>query len=131
MSVTHELKPLDMQIESLAQWLHDEVEWPEFDFPNHSWPDHPDDDGKRGNAYLRIVPRSSADQFREIARRILSALSTPTSAQERIEELENGGRALVRQLNAVIHRLNGQAYSSTLSELNAFRAALRDGGDSK
>ncbi|WP_287122690.1 hypothetical protein, partial [Mesorhizobium sp.] len=34
------------------------------------------------------------------------------------------GAALVLQLRAVMHRLDGQAYSSTLSALNYFEAAL-------
>ena len=37
----------------------------------------------------------------------------------------NAGEALSRQLRAVIDRLNGQAYSSTLSALNYFDAARR------
>lgn len=37
----------------------------------------------------------------------------------------NAGEALSRQLHAVIDRLNGQAYSSTLSALNYFDAARR------
>lgn len=39
-------------------------------------------------------------------------------------ELREAGEALATQLAAVIDRLDGQAYSSTLSALNAFRAAL-------
>ncbi|MCC0052129.1 MAG: hypothetical protein H6881_09650 [Rhodobiaceae bacterium] len=69
------VKIADKEIEGLAQFLHDECEWPEWDFPAHSWPDHPDDDGKRGNGYLKIIPRSAADEFRELSRRILSALT--------------------------------------------------------
>ena len=76
--------------EFLAQYLHDECEWPEFDFPQHSWPDHPDDDGKRGDGYLKIVPKSSADEFRSLAQRILSALHSPAHSGEREAlELEN------------------------------------------
>lgn len=57
-------------MESLAQFLHDEVEWPEFDYPDRSWPEHEGDTGQRGDGWLKIVPPDVCEQFRDIARRL-------------------------------------------------------------
>lgn len=54
----------------------------------------------------------------ELIHALNDALSQPQG------ELREAGEALATQLAAVIDRLDGQAYSSTLSALNAFRAAL-------
>lgn len=68
------------RVERLAQWLHDEVDYPDPDFPNYSWPDHPDDTGQRGDGWLKIVPKDVQEQFRDIARRLAcSALLPPAS----------------------------------------------------
>jgi len=49
-------------------------------------------------------------------------------------ELVSEGAALVHHLGAIIYYLDGQAYSSTLSQMNAFKAvlskALGEGQDS-
>jgi hypothetical protein len=80
------VKPLEDRIEDLARWIHSEVEWPEYDFHDHSWPDHPRDDGKRGDGYLKIIPRSSADQFREIAARIIASFASPVAQATDVPE---------------------------------------------
>lgn len=49
---------------------------------------------------------------------------TPRQLAEQRDELLASGGSLARQLSAIIRYLDGQAYSSTLSALNAFRAAI-------
>lgn len=60
-------------VEWLAQWLHDEVEWPNPDFPCDNWPEHPDDTGQSVDGHLNIIPADTQEQFRTIARRLLTA----------------------------------------------------------
>lgn len=54
----------------------------------------------------------------------LDAVSGEPASSPAGGDVREAGRALVRQLRAIMCHLNGQAYSSTLSALNAFDAAL-------
>lgn len=67
-------------VEDLAQWLHDEVEWPEYIFPNHTWPLHDKDTGRRDDAFVRLVPMDVVHEFRDIAKRLLSRHPAPLDA---------------------------------------------------
>jgi hypothetical protein len=74
-----------------------------------------DDDAEWG-MYLLIAKalhaeRKSRDEERDRLR-------------EENESLRERGQAFANQVRHVVRYLNGQAYSSTLSELNAFDAAL-------
>ena len=69
---------LDPKIEALAQWLHDEVDYPDPDFPNHSWPEHPDDTGQRCDGWLKIIPKNVQEQFRDIAKRLHHHFTAPS-----------------------------------------------------
>ncbi|MCX7322200.1 MAG: hypothetical protein NT113_22910 [Hyphomicrobiales bacterium] len=60
---------------------------------------------------LAAVPRSAA------------IVAAPTTSPEP-DAVRASGKALVRQLRSTMHRLDGQAYSSLLSQLNEFDAAL-------
>jgi hypothetical protein len=71
-------------VEAIATWLHDEVEWPDPDFPDHSWPEHPDDTGQRGDGWLKILPKDTQEQFHEIARRLASRFKFPTPEERQI-----------------------------------------------
>jgi len=57
-------------VERLSQWLHDEVDYPDPHFPQHTWPAHPDDTGQRSGGWLKIIPKDTQEQFRDIARRL-------------------------------------------------------------
>lgn len=72
---------LNSLVERLAQWLHDEVEWPDPNFPNHSWPEHPDDTGQRGDGWLKIVPKDVQAKFRSIAERLATHSAALTAEQ--------------------------------------------------
>ncbi|TDR90347.1 hypothetical protein [Enterovirga rhinocerotis] len=65
------------EIERIAQWLHDEVVYPDPSFPHYSWPEHEDDTGQRGDGWLRMVPRDTQEQFRDIARRFYRGFVAP------------------------------------------------------
>jgi hypothetical protein len=77
------------RIEQAAQWLHDEGGFGDA-WPNHTWPEHPDDTGQRDGGFVKIVPSDVQAKFREVATRMLrvfpEALSTqaayPTGAGE-------------------------------------------------
>lgn len=47
------------------------------------------------------------------------------AAEKRCSELAEHGQNFANQVRAVVYHLNGQAYSSTVSELNQFDAELR------
>lgn len=85
----------------------------------------------RAGVMLPFLGASTAD---EAAKVVTEAATTLTSLSARIEAMEaendrlresmEKGRALTNQVRASIRHLNGQAYSSTLSALNDFDAAL-------
>lgn len=58
------------QIENLAQWLHEEGGFDDA-WTRHTWPEHPDDDGRREGGFVKIVPKSVQEKFRDVARRLL------------------------------------------------------------
>lgn len=67
---------------------------------------------KRGDGYLKIVPKSSADEFRSLAQRILSALHSPAHSGER-EALERAARRLIdsdlaEQIRKLVAGWNGE-----------------------
>ncbi|MCB1513043.1 MAG: hypothetical protein KDJ36_19275, partial [Hyphomicrobiaceae bacterium] len=64
------MRVTDEMVETIAKWLHDEVEWPEYNYPERSWPEHEGDAGQRGDGWLKIVPPDVCEQFRDIARRL-------------------------------------------------------------
>lgn len=73
--------PSDL-VERLAQWLHDEVEYPDPNFPYHNWPEHPDDTGQRGDGWLKIVPKDTQEQFRDIAKRLATLSQKHATAEK-------------------------------------------------
>lgn len=75
---------------------------------------------------LREVARFNARGLAKPIGMLMAAslANRPADDGGREAALEVRARALVRQLEVVLHWLNGQAYSSTLSELNALKAAL-------
>jgi len=68
-------------VERLAQWLHDEVEYPDPNFPHHHWPEHPDDTGQRQGGWLKIIPKDTQEQFRDIARRLATFMDRTSAAE--------------------------------------------------
>jgi len=60
-------------VERLAQWLHDETDHPDS-YPDHTWPEDENDDGRRDGGYVKIVPKHAQEQFRAVAKRILAWL---------------------------------------------------------
>lgn len=66
-------------VERLAQWLHDEVDYPDPHFPNYHWPEHPDDTGQREGGWLHIIPKDTQAQFRDIARRLATFIDKTTA----------------------------------------------------
>lgn len=73
-------------VEAVAQWLHDEGGFADA-CPTRTWPEHPDDTGRREGGFVRLVPKDVQAQFRDVARRLLTqsaaaALSPPTSGEE-------------------------------------------------
>lgn len=67
-------------VEQIAQWLHDEVEYPDPNFPHYHWPEHPDDTGQREGGWLNILPKDIQEQFRDIARRLATFIDRKTAS---------------------------------------------------
>lgn len=82
------MRVTDEMVEMLAKWLHDEVEWPEYNYPERSWPEHEGDTGQRGDGWLKIVPPDVCEQFRDIARRLLIEAALAVEGTPKVKALE-------------------------------------------
>ena len=82
------MRVTDEMVEMLAKWLHDEVEWPEYDYPERSWPEHEGDTGQRGDGWLKIVPPDVCEQFRDIARRLPIESALAVEGAPKVKALE-------------------------------------------
>jgi glutaminase len=60
-----------------------------------------------------------------VLEKVIEAYMRECPLQKRCEELVEHGQNFANQVRAVVYHLNGQAYSSTVSELNQFDAELR------
>lgn len=92
------------RVEFLAQWLHDEVEWPEFPFPDYTWPEHPGDTGQRQTGCVKIVPKDVVEQFRDIARRlpeVAHPAAAPVEAVAAVPEWMDGPALLASAVASV------------------------------
>lgn len=69
-------------VDRLAQWLHDEVEFPD-QFPGFAWPQSDTDTGQRGpDAWAKLLPTYAVEGFRSLARRMLTQLPQRPSPAE-------------------------------------------------
>jgi hypothetical protein len=60
-----------VDVETIAQWLHDEGGFDEAWSDSATWPEHPEDTGQRDGGYVRLVPSDVQAKFRDVARRLL------------------------------------------------------------
>lgn len=74
---------LDALVEELAQFLHDEIEFPDK-CVGYVWPLHDNDDGYRGEgAWAKLQPKDVVEHFRDAAKQIVrrfAALRSPAPA---------------------------------------------------
>lgn len=118
-------------VEQIAQWLHDEVEYPDPHFPDYHWPEHPDDTGQREDGWLHIVPKDTQAQFRDIARRLATFVdrktaSALTALQEEVARLTRDNRDLQKiadDLGRAVQAHADEEARATAAEAEA--AALR------
>lgn len=120
--------PIEGLVERAAQWLHDEVEYPEHPFPHYSWPDHPDDTGQRGDGWLKIVPKDVQEQFRDIAKRLVpfvTAAALTQMARELRETEELRAQENRKLCDETERRLAAEARATALAaEVERLGAAL-------
>lgn len=62
-------------VESVARWLHDEMNDAEACFEG-TWPEHPGDTGQSESAFIKVVPGDVQARFRERARRLCLLLAS-------------------------------------------------------
>lgn len=88
-------------IETIAQFLHDEGGFGDA-YPDHSWPEHPDDTGQREGGWVKLVPIDAQAQFRDVARRLATMLPAPAPAQEAVEAVAKAiaGQRAIRMIEA-------------------------------
>ncbi|MFG1246748.1 hypothetical protein [Xanthobacter flavus] len=85
------------EIEDLAKWLHDEGGFDEA-ASGGTWPENPDDDGRREGGYVKLVPSYLQAKFRDVARRLLRGRTLAhTAAPQQSSKLTwSGGESMTQ-----------------------------------
>lgn len=117
------------EVERFAQWLHDEGGFGDA-WPDHTWPEHPDDTGQRDGGWVKIVPSDVQAKFREVARRWLIGRN-PSATSSREAGLREALKGMLELVDAIQHN-NPSIFIPSLNfngKVVAARAALSKGGD--